>query len=263
MVKVGKTAMPGEVATLPPILCASLDHFSYFDTPTSVVICATTSQKVDYRVLLLRKSEGPMLKYSFSEGLCSLLQVLRVVVALREGKSPTSMADGLVELEGITLRQYFSDEDGRQEAAQYFRSGRRVSTSPQQNQNQQQPNGGSGRSGYEKSTRTLAWCTESIEASAKKFPHGKARAILGFVRFLRGYYVVLVKRRKRVASIGPHAVYEVQDTSMIPLFRPDVPEGGMGGSRGGNNDGKSSTSVGNAFSSLFGLGVKGGMGMRS
>lgn len=46
----------------------------------------------------------------------------------------------------------------------------------------------------------------------------QAYAILGFVRFLKGYYIVLVTKRKRVARIGQHSIYEVAKTEMVPLF---------------------------------------------
>ena len=37
----------------------------------------------------------------------------------------------------------------------------------------------------------------------------------GFVRFLEGYYVILITKRRRVALIGPHTVYKVEDTAMV------------------------------------------------
>uniref|UniRef100_A0A8C4QV97 FIG4 phosphoinositide 5-phosphatase n=1 Tax=Eptatretus burgeri TaxID=7764 RepID=A0A8C4QV97_EPTBU len=48
-------------------------------------------------------------------------------------------------------------------------------------------------------------------------PSLSAYGILGFVRFLEGYYAVLVTRRRRVAELGGHAVYRVEDTSMVYL----------------------------------------------
>ncbi|XP_059153986.1 polyphosphoinositide phosphatase-like [Physella acuta] len=42
-----------------------------------------------------------------------------------------------------------------------------------------------------------------------------AFGIAGFVRFLEGYYMILVTKRKRVALIGSHSVYKVEDTSML------------------------------------------------
>lgn len=39
--------------------------------------------------------------------------------------------------------------------------------------------------------------------------------LLGFVRFLHGYYLILVLKRRKVASIGYHTIYKVEDTKMI------------------------------------------------
>ncbi|XP_033338065.2 polyphosphoinositide phosphatase FIG4 isoform X2 [Megalopta genalis] len=62
---------------------------------------------------------------------------------------------------------------------------------------------------------------------------GVARAvsafgIVGFVRFLEGYYIILVTKRRRVAVIGHHTIYKIEDTSMIYIpndtvrvFHPD------------------------------------------
>ena len=38
---------------------------------------------------------------------------------------------------------------------------------------------------------------------------------VGFVRFLEGYYIILVTKRRRVAFIGYHTIYKIEDTSMI------------------------------------------------
>ncbi|XP_011878471.1 PREDICTED: polyphosphoinositide phosphatase isoform X3 [Vollenhovia emeryi] len=50
----------------------------------------------------------------------------------------------------------------------------------------------------------------------------------GFVRFLEGYYIILVTKRRRVAVIGHHTIYKIEDTSMIyipndiiRIFHPD------------------------------------------
>ncbi|XP_015601524.1 polyphosphoinositide phosphatase isoform X2 [Cephus cinctus] len=55
-----------------------------------------------------------------------------------------------------------------------------------------------------------------------------AFGIIGFVRFLEGYYIILVTKRRRVAVIGHHTIYKIEDTSMIyipndtvRLFHPD------------------------------------------
>ena len=38
--------------------------------------------------------------------------------------------------------------------------------------------------------------------------------VVGFVRFLEGYYIILITKRRRVAMIGPHTIYKIEDTSM-------------------------------------------------
>ncbi|KAK9307837.1 hypothetical protein QLX08_001916 [Tetragonisca angustula] len=42
-----------------------------------------------------------------------------------------------------------------------------------------------------------------------------AFGIVGFVRFLEGYYIILVTKRRKVAVIGHHTIYKIEDTSMI------------------------------------------------
>lgn len=42
-----------------------------------------------------------------------------------------------------------------------------------------------------------------------------AHAILGFVRLLEGYYLILVTKRRRVAQIGHHVVYKIDETSIV------------------------------------------------
>lgn len=37
----------------------------------------------------------------------------------------------------------------------------------------------------------------------------------GFVRFLEGYYLILVTKRRKVAVIGLHTIYKIEDTAMI------------------------------------------------
>ncbi|PSN50035.1 hypothetical protein C0J52_03285 [Blattella germanica] len=48
------------------------------------------------------------------------------------------------------------------------------------------------------------------------FPrHVPAFGLLGFVKFLEGYYIILVTKRRRVAYIGYHTIYKIEDTCMI------------------------------------------------
>jgi len=42
-----------------------------------------------------------------------------------------------------------------------------------------------------------------------------AHAILGFVRLLEGYYLILVTKRRKVAQIGHHMIYKIDETSML------------------------------------------------
>ncbi|RKP09533.1 hypothetical protein THASP1DRAFT_28664 [Thamnocephalis sphaerospora] len=41
--------------------------------------------------------------------------------------------------------------------------------------------------------------------------------IIGFVRFTEGYYMVLIKKRRAVATLGGHLVYHVEDTMMVNI----------------------------------------------
>lgn len=42
-----------------------------------------------------------------------------------------------------------------------------------------------------------------------------AFGIVGFVRFMEGYYLILVTKRRKVAVIGLHTIYKIEDTAMI------------------------------------------------
>ncbi|GLV33113.1 FIG4 phosphoinositide 5-phosphatase [Carabus blaptoides fortunei] len=39
--------------------------------------------------------------------------------------------------------------------------------------------------------------------------------IVGFIRFLEGYYIILINKRRKVAVVGYHTIYKIQDTCMI------------------------------------------------
>ena len=43
-------------------------------------------------------------------------------------------------------------------------------------------------------------------------------AVVGFVKFLKGYYIILVTKKKKVGLIGRHAIYKVKDVKIVPLF---------------------------------------------
>lgn len=52
----------------------------------------------------------------------------------------------------------------------------------------------------------------------------KAYGVLGFVRFVKGYYLILITRYKRVGLVGMHSIFKIKDTKMVPLFHTTVPE---------------------------------------
>lgn len=49
-----------------------------------------------------------------------------------------------------------------------------------------------------------------------------AYGIVGFVRFLEGYYVVLITKRRKMADIGGHSIYKIEDTTMIYIPNDSV-----------------------------------------
>ncbi|XP_066600542.1 polyphosphoinositide phosphatase [Prorops nasuta] len=49
-----------------------------------------------------------------------------------------------------------------------------------------------------------------------------AFGIVGFVRFLEGYYIIVVTKRRRVGVIGHHTIYKIEDTSMIYIPNDNV-----------------------------------------
>lgn len=46
--------------------------------------------------------------------------------------------------------------------------------------------------------------------------------ILGFVRFLEGYYIILITKRRKMADIGGHSIYKIEDTNMIYIPNDSV-----------------------------------------
>ncbi|XP_048480686.1 polyphosphoinositide phosphatase isoform X2 [Plutella xylostella] len=42
-----------------------------------------------------------------------------------------------------------------------------------------------------------------------------AFGIVGFIRFLEGYYIILVTKRRKIALIGSHSIYKIEDTATI------------------------------------------------
>ncbi len=39
----------------------------------------------------------------------------------------------------------------------------------------------------------------------------KAYGVMGFIKFLKGYYIVLINAKKKVAVIGKHKIYKTKD----------------------------------------------------
>ncbi|XP_076844224.1 polyphosphoinositide phosphatase isoform X2 [Brachyhypopomus gauderio] len=61
----------------------------------------------------------------------------------------------------------------------------------------------------------------------QKGPSGLSRAltafgIVGFVRFLEGYYIILITKRRKMADIGGHSIYKIEDTTMIYIPNDSV-----------------------------------------
>ncbi|KAI8849108.1 SacI homology domain-containing protein [Chytridium lagenaria] len=44
--------------------------------------------------------------------------------------------------------------------------------------------------------------------------------IVGFVRFLEGFYIILITKRSAVALIGGHYIYHIDDTLLVPVTSP-------------------------------------------
>lgn len=64
-----------------------------------------------------------------------------------------------------------------------------------------------------------------------------AYGILGFVRFLEGYYLLLVTKRARCAFIGQHIVYTVTGTVMVPVLAAESSTKDAGSSTSGGSNG--------------------------
>jgi hypothetical protein len=45
-----------------------------------------------------------------------------------------------------------------------------------------------------------------------------ACGIVGFIRFIQGYYIILITKRKKVGYIGSHPIYTIVETSMLPVW---------------------------------------------
>lgn len=60
------------------------------------------------------------------------------------------------------------------------------------------------------------------------YSHNFITNISGFIRFLEGYYIILVTKRRKVAVIGSHTIYKIEDTTTIyipsDISKPSHPD---------------------------------------
>lgn len=52
-------------------------------------------------------------------------------------------------------------------------------------------------------------------------PHEQVAAasgLIGFIRFLQGHYMILIKKHKKVGKVGHHYVLSIEETLLLPLF---------------------------------------------
>lgn len=47
----------------------------------------------------------------------------------------------------------------------------------------------------------------------------KAYGVMGFVKFLKGFYLIMITQKKKVAKIGYHSIYQIKDIKMLPCFK--------------------------------------------
>ncbi|XP_069866968.1 polyphosphoinositide phosphatase isoform X2 [Dipodomys merriami] len=60
------------------------------------------------------------------------------------------------------------------------------------------------------------------KGSSGLFRAVSAFGVVGFVRFLEGYYIVLITKQRKMADIGGHAIYKIEDTNMIYIPNDSV-----------------------------------------
>ncbi|CAF1560283.1 unnamed protein product, partial [Didymodactylos carnosus] len=49
-----------------------------------------------------------------------------------------------------------------------------------------------------------------------------AYGIVGFIKFLEGYYMILITKRTQVAAIGYHNIYKIEETVMLSITNEDI-----------------------------------------
>ncbi|XP_065883626.1 polyphosphoinositide phosphatase-like isoform X2 [Dysidea avara] len=57
-----------------------------------------------------------------------------------------------------------------------------------------------------------SYATRGVEQQQSAF------GIVGFVRFTEGYYIVLITKRRKVATIGYHVIYKIVDTCIVRIY---------------------------------------------
>lgn len=61
--------------------------------------------------------------------------------------------------------------------------------------------------------RAFTWAFERFGIMANEY-------LAGFIRFLEGYYIILITKRSAVALIGGHYIYHIDDTMLISVPGP-------------------------------------------
>lgn len=64
-------------------------------------------------------------------------------------------------------------------------------------------------------TELLARISDGKRQTSQTPSRISAYGILGFIRFLEGYYMILITKRRKIAQIGHHSIYKIVDTEMI------------------------------------------------
>ncbi len=60
----------------------------------------------------------------------------------------------------------------------------------------------------------------NLDSKIKKYLH--SYYWLGFIKFLEGYYMIVITRRSQVARIGYHRVYKIDETAMLSITNEDI-----------------------------------------
>lgn len=50
----------------------------------------------------------------------------------------------------------------------------------------------------------------------------KLISVTGFIKFLEGFYIILITKRRKVAVIGHHTIYKIEDTNMVYIPHESV-----------------------------------------